>query len=98
VKASLTIRERTEDTFEEITNNFNQVNFNLNSKPWHFVAWNPTEKRMIMGSDTITQLLLIYLYDEDLLTRLEWEKLRKGYASKIAYQGDNLEEVLNGIK
>lgn len=98
VKASLIVRKRTDEPFDEILKKFNKVNFNLNSKPWHYVAWNPTERKMIMGSDLVIQLLLIYLYDEELLEQEELQKLRTGYASKIAYRGDDLTTVLDGIK
>lgn len=97
VKASLIIHKRKNTDFEEIFEHFNNINFNLDSKPWHSVAWNPIEKKMIMSSDSVTQLLLIYLYDEEVLNEKELEKLKKGYASKIAYEG-NVENVLTDIK
>lgn len=98
MKASLIVRRRTNEAFDEIFRKFDQVNLNLNSRPWHYVAWNPTEKKMIMGSDLIIQLLLIYLYDENLLEQEELRKLRTGYASKIAHQGNDLAAVLAEIK
>lgn len=98
VKASLIVRKRTNEVFDEILRKFDGVNLNLNSKPWHYVAWNPTERKMIMGSDLVIQLLLIYLYDEDLLEQQELQKLRTGYASKIAYEGNDPANILEGIK
>lgn len=97
VKASLVIYKRGEIEFEEIFKRFNTVNFNLNSKPWHSVAWNPIERKMIMNSDSVIQFLLIYLYDEELLSEKELTNLKKGYASKIAYDGD-IDNSLDGIK
>ena len=70
----------------------------MDSKPWHYVLWNPIEKKMIMGSGSVTQLLLIYLYDEKMLDTEDFEKLKKGYASKISYENENLKNVLEGIK
>jgi DNA sulfur modification protein DndB len=99
VQCSLLIKKRKSvKTFEEIFTVFNKINFNLDSKPWHFVAWNPRERKMIMRSDSVIQLLLIYLFDEKLLTPIELKKLKEGYASKIAYDNDNLDSVLDGIK
>lgn len=98
VKASLIIRKREEKSFEEIFEKFNTINFNLDSKPWHYVTWNPIERKMIMSSDSVTLLLLIYLYDKELLNANELMKLKEGYASKISYENKNLENVLNGIK
>ena len=98
VKSSLLIYRREEKSFEEIIDKFNEVNFNLDSKPWHNVLWNPIEKKMIMNSDTVTQLLLVYLYDEQILVAKELEKLKKGYASKISCNDGNINNVLDGIK
>lgn len=98
VKSSLVIYKREEKSFDEIFERFNELNFNLNSKPWHFVAWNPVEKKMIMNSDAVTQLLLIYLYDSDILTPIELKKLKEGYAGKISYEASDIDLVLQGIR
>lgn len=97
VKASLDIYKKNGTSFNDLFEQFNSINFNLDSKPWHYVLWNPIEKKMIMGSDSITQLLLIYLYDKKILDVNELEKLKKGYAAKIFYEGNNLDMVLEGI-
>lgn len=97
IKASLLIYKREEKNFEEIFEAFDSVNFNLDSKPWHYVAWNPIEKKMLMNSGSIIQLLLIYLYDEDILEAKELQKLKEGYASKISYDNPDLNNVLNGF-
>jgi DNA sulfur modification protein DndB len=96
IKASLTIYKRENKTFTQIIEQFNNVNFNINSKPWHYVVWNPIEKKMLMNSASVTYLLLIYLYDNELLQTNELQKLKKGYASKISYE-QNLDNVLNEI-
>jgi DNA sulfur modification protein DndB len=96
IKASLLIYKREGKNFNEIFDRFNEINFNIDSKPWHYVVWNPIEKKMIMSSDTVTQLLLIYLYDRNLMESRELQKLKEGYASKISYEND-LNDVLEGI-
>lgn len=96
VKASLTIYQREEKTFTQIIEQFNNVNFNIDSKPWHYVVWNPIEKKMLMNSASLTYLILIYLYDGELLQANELQKLKEGYASKISYEQD-LDNVLNEI-
>lgn len=98
VRASLEIYKKNGTSFSDLFEKFNNINFNLGSKPWHYVLWNPIEKKMIMGSDSLTQLLLIYLYDEKILDVKELEKLKKGYASKISYEDKNLDSVLECIK
>ncbi|HEY9084043.1 MAG TPA: DNA sulfur modification protein DndB [Vicingaceae bacterium] len=96
LKASLTIYNREEKTFNEIFEQFNNINFNIDSKPWHYVVWNPIEKKMLMNAASLTYLLLIYLYDSGLLQGNELQKLKEGYASKISYEQD-LDNVLQEI-
>lgn len=96
VKASLTIYQREEKTLPQIIEHFNNVNFHIDSKPWHYVVWNPIEKKMLMNSSSLIYLLLIYLYDNELLQGSELQKLKEGYASKISYEQD-LDNVLNEI-
>lgn len=96
IKASLTISEREKKTFKEILEKFDNINFNMDSKPWHFVVWNPIEKKMLMNSSSLTYLLIIYLYDKTLLEVNELQKLKEGYASKITYEQD-LNNVLDEI-
>lgn len=96
IKASLFIYKSGKYSFDEIFERFNQINFNIDSKPWHFVVWNPIQKKMIMNSDSLTQLLLIYLYDKSLLGRRELQKLKEGYASKISFDKE-LDNVLDDL-
>ena len=95
VKASLLSYKKEEKSFEEVFEQFNSVNLNINSRPWHYVIWNPIEKKMIMNSSSLTYLLLIYLYNRNLLSPKELNKLKEGYASKISYE--DVDNVLEGI-
>ncbi|MCD0487920.1 DGQHR domain-containing protein [Pedobacter sp. MC2016-14] len=88
VKSSITISQLTGKNFSEIFERFNELDFNLNSKPWIYVLWNPVEHKMHNNEDTLTQLLLIFLFDRHLLTESELKKLKLSYASKISYDGD----------
>lgn len=96
VKSSLLIYQREAKTFEQIFERFNEIDLNISKKPWQSVVWNPIEKKMIMNSDSLTQLLLIYLYADNILTEKELKKLKEGYASKISYD-QNLDNVLQEI-
>jgi len=97
VQAAITINDRIGTSFNEIFVRFNEVNFNLNSRPWQYVLWNPIEEKMLMGASTLTQLMLMYLYGDDILTAAELQKLRREYASKIALEGD-IANALNGVR
>lgn len=96
LKASLIIHKREEKTFNEIFERFNNINYAIDTKPWQYVVWNPIENKMIMNASSLTYLLLIYLYDSELLQANELQKLKEGYASKISYE-QNLDDVLNEI-
>lgn len=96
VKSSLLIYQREEHTFDQIFERFNEINFDINSKPWLNVVWNQIEKKMIMSSDSVTQNLLVYLYADNILTEKELKKLKEGYASKISYKKD-INNVLEEI-
>ncbi len=82
VKAALLIRYRAGDTFDDIFSKFNHINLNLDSKPWHYVLWNPIQHKMLMNSDTVCELMLLFLYDDSLLEAKELNKLKNGYAAK----------------
>jgi len=97
VKASIVIHKRTSNTFNEIFKKMDKLNLDINSVLWHNVLWNQVESKMIMGSNTVTQLLLEYMFDKTILTASEMKKLKEGYAFKTSYQGEDIENVLNGI-
>jgi len=96
LKACLTIYKRENKAFSEILEQFNNINFNIDSKPWHHVIWNPIGNKMVTNSSSLTYLLLLYLYDIELLQPNETQKLKEQYASKISYE-QNLNNVLQEI-
>ena len=96
VKSSLLIFQREGKPFEQIFERFNKINFDISSKPWLNVVWNQIEKKMIMNSNSITQLLLVFIYSDKLLNDKELRKLKEGYASKISYEYD-VNNVLQDI-
>ena len=97
VKASIVIHKRKDIAFNTIFKKMDKLNLDINSVPWHNILWNEVENKMIMNSSTVTQLLLQYMFDNNILTESELKKLKQGYASKTSYQGDNIENVLDGI-
>lgn len=98
IKASLTIHKRKNISFAQIFQQFNTLNFDLDSKPWHYVAWNPIEQKMVMSSETVIYLMLIYLYNNRILEAKELQRLKEGYAAKISYDNPNINNVLRGLR
>ena len=85
--------------FSEIFSFFNEKNFEINEKPWINVLWNDIENKMLMNNSTLTYLLMLYLYDDSILTVSETKKLKEGYAFKIGIENQNhIQNVLDGIQ
>ena len=61
IKASIRINQSKHINFKAIFTKYNKLNFEIDRKPWQFVLWNPIEKKMIMDSSNLTELLLLYL-------------------------------------
>lgn len=97
IQASIEINKRTEKSFNQIFREYANQNFILNQKPWKQVLWNDIEKKMIMGNQGLTKLLLIYIYDKEILKPSEVMTLKKKYAAAINYQEDNLDGVLGDL-
>lgn len=98
ISALINIYERKDNIeFEQIIQEFNTKNFNLNEEPWKNIIWNPIEHKMIMNQAVLTRLLLIYLYDKDILTNHELIKVREGYAAKQNIDEGSVFEILDAI-
>lgn len=96
VKAFCDIRNQSNTDVKTILAAFNKIDFSLSSIPWQKVLWDPTTKRMIMNSSTLTQMLMVYKYDPKLISKGSLSKLQKDYSAKIDYNG-KASEVLKNI-
>lgn len=97
-KAVLRIKEAENESFDEIFAKFNRVNLNISAQPWTKVLWDDIRKKMLMNVDTITYLLLLYIYDSSILTQKEIEKLKDSYASKLGVENvQAINTILNDI-
>jgi DNA sulfur modification protein DndB len=96
VQAVIEIYKRRSYTFNQIFARINELNLQINEKPWLQIVWNNYERKMIMGNQGITKLFLMYLYDHTLLRPFEIRNLRLKYAAAIAYEGE-IEEVLQTL-
>jgi DNA sulfur modification protein DndB len=75
VKAAIRIKESKGITFSEVFANFPKNILELKNIIWKNVLWNPDKKTMIMNNKLLTELILIYCYDKNLLNNKETEKL-----------------------
>lgn len=97
IKASIEIRRRTNQTFAEIFKRMSTYNLGINGKPWVSVVWNAIEKKMIMNTSTLIFLILIYKFEEKLLTRAELKRLKEGYAAQAGLTKKQMETVWKEI-
>lgn len=88
-KAVLKIKkEKKEESLKTIFTKFDKINFILSEVPWSKVLWDDLRKKMVMGSSTLTYLLLLYIYDKSLLSEKDLIKLKDGYASKLGIEDE----------
>lgn len=98
VQASIEIKKRTGLSFNDIFKEINKINFTLEEIPWKFVLWNPNEKTMIMGTQGLVKMLIMYQYNSSILRASEIRALEQKYADKTSWEGDDSDKVLETIK
>jgi DNA sulfur modification protein DndB len=99
IKAVLKIKRQTNKTFKAIFQKFSTINFTISETPWPYVVWNPIEKKMIMSSSSLTELILLYLYDPAILEKPDLQKLREGYAASLSIEDPNkIKSILQQLK
>lgn len=92
VQALITTAQRTPGKeLSTIVAEYANLRYNLSDVPWKGVFWSPNNQTMIMGNKPFALLLLMYMYDANLLTQKEKERLRKKYAD--ALQLENIIDV-----
>lgn len=96
VQATTIIRNKSKLEYEQIFENFSNVDFTLNQTPWKSIVWNDLEKTMIMGSKTMVKLLLLYIFGDAYLTDNQLSKLKEKYASKLN-RDDELGTILDEV-
>lgn len=98
VTAILIVSDRVnEESLDEIIEKFDSFDFNLNAVPWKNIMWDSIQSKMIMNQSTLTRLLLMYLYDKDILNDNELVKVKEGYASRLNIEEDTVFEILDAI-
>lgn len=82
--------------FNDIIDDFKNINFLLNQKPWLHIAWDPNTKTMkTTGNRKLIKLLFLYYANLDDLTAMntnDIDYIRTHYASFIGFDED-LEQI-----
>ena len=98
VKASIELKKRSNFTFNNTFEYFNRKNLILNQEPWNGIMWDNIGNKMKMGSESIAFLLFLYLYNPEILSETERNKLRDSYAAKKGIEPDEVFEELNEVE
>lgn len=72
-------------SYSEIIPCFSGINRTVSEFPWNKVLWNPMSHRMVMRNQSVVKSLLIYMYDNTLLTSRERENLYTKYAAIFGF-------------
>lgn len=94
VQATMEIYKRSNSDFKVIHERLDNINYEMNSVPWKNILWNPIEKTMIMGSSGIVKLLLLYIYNKNIIRPSELTSLKEKYAAKLGLEIDQVSNAL----
>ena len=97
-KVVVRIREKTGMGYEEIFNSFPEELLWIQHKLWRRILWDGIQKKMIMGHSKLVELILLYVYDPQLLSEADKVKVINGLRSVWDMQeGEDVIEILNEI-
>ncbi|THC85362.1 hypothetical protein E7X23_10110 [Bacteroides fragilis] len=95
VEAVSKIRLEKMTEFVEILHHFGHMERTVSHSPWNKVLWNSMAHKMVMRNQALVKYLLLYLYDNTILSETDLKKMRVKYASIFGI--DTEEEAMNQI-
>ena len=81
VEAVSKIRLEKMTEFVEILHRFERMERIVSHSPWNKVLWNPMTHKMVMRNQALVKYLLLYLYDNTILSETDLKKMRVKYAA-----------------
>lgn len=97
-KVVVRIREKTGMEYEMIFSSFPEELLWIQHKLWRRILWDSIQKKMIMGHSKLVELLLIYIFDPQLLSKAEMAKVISDLQSVWDMQeSENICEILDEI-
>lgn len=76
---------------------YSKVEMCISNNPWVNVLWDPDRHTMIMGNKTLVHLLLMFMYDKDILNKKEQESLTKRYAKILGVELTKIKSILKSL-
>ena len=95
VEAVAKIRLEKMTEFIEILHRFEHMERIVSHSPWNKILWNPMTHKMVMRNQALVKYLLLYLYDNTILSEADMKKMMAKYAA--IFDIDTEEEALNQI-
>ena len=77
--SKIRLEKRTE--FSEILHRFDNMERIVSHSPWNKILWNPMTHKMVMRNQTLVKYLLLYLYDNTILSEVDKKNMRVKYAT-----------------
>lgn len=98
VKAICETCFRTDRSLECCMRGYATIDMIISHNHWVNVLWDPTRRTMIMGNKALISTMLMYMYDDTLLTPRELTSFKNGYLKATADDRDSLDERLLLLK
>lgn len=94
ISAISQIAIRSNNSIENIIKSLSSIEVCVSAKPWDRIIWDPIKQTMITRNGNLVFLLLIHMYNSDLLTDRERQALHKGIQSVLNYNRDFADEYI----
>lgn len=98
IKSILETCRRTNMSQEMVMQHYSTLKLHLNDAPWVKLLWEPITRTMNMINETFIRLLLMFMFDKNLLTKKELNELRKKYAAATDIDLDSVDFALNSFR
>lgn len=95
VEAVSKIRIEKNTDFAEILHRFEHMERIVSHSPWNKILWNPMTHKMVMRNQVLVKYLLLYLYDNKILSVADMEKMKVKYAA--IFDLETKEDAMNQI-
>lgn len=80
IEAVARIKMNSQKTYNEILNQYVDLNRNVHSDIWDMILWNPLTNRMLMRNQSLVYCLLLKMIDVNFLTEKENKQMINKYA------------------
>lgn len=94
VKAICETCLRKKISLESCMQGYASIEMVISNNPWIGILWNIRNKTMITSNKTVILSMLMFIYDESLLTPKELDNFKKSYAKALEVHIDKIEEKL----